>query len=194
MSSPTGPTAVLHLATWLPPDLHAEFSAWCDEHHREQLAVPGFRRARRFEWITSEHDDDPPQFLTMYDLDSLEAIPAATGGLPDFLRGRLRVRRRECEILAALPSPWWPPTSTPLLDVFHLNDDALAVELRAHMSQVPAPAGFTLRIIDSADDTPLVLVDHDDSTTDLIDTITAASGSSRSSWRCCFDEQRPSSS
>ncbi len=194
MSTSADPTAVLHLATWIDPELHEPFSAWCDEHHREQLALPGFRRARRFEWISGEHEDDPPQFLTMYDIDALEVLPSTPGSLPEFLRGRIRVRRRDCVTLAALPTIWWPPSSTPLLDVFHLNNDSLAMELRDHMAGITTPPGFTLRVIDSTDDTPLVLIDHDETTSTLIDTITAASGSSRSTWRCCFDEQRSSPS
>ena len=69
----TTPNAVLYLATWLPAHLHVQFSTWCDDHHRKQLVLPGFRRARRFEWIAGGRDDDPPQYLTMYDLDSLAA-------------------------------------------------------------------------------------------------------------------------
>ena len=62
------------------------------------------------------------------------------------------------------------------------------------MAGITTPPGFTLRVIDSTDDTPLVLIDHNETTSTLIDTITAASGSSRSTWRCCFDEQRSSPS
>jgi len=198
-SAPADPTAVLYLATWLSPDLHAEFSAWCDDHHREQLALPGFQRARRFEWRSSRRDDDPPQYLTMYDLDSLEALHSAeylehmnsSPGLPDFLRGHLRLQRRDCTVIAALPTPWWPPSPSSLLDVFQLNDDALAVGLREEMSHLHASveSGISLRLIDSDNDEPLVLIDHGDDDSKLIDTITAASGSLRSSWRCCFDEQ-----
>jgi hypothetical protein len=198
----TTPNAVLYLATWLPARLHGQFSAWCDDHHREQLVLPGFRRARRFEWVSGGRDDDPPQYLTMYDLDSLAALhieeyvehTKSSGGLPDFLRGHIRVQRRDCNMIAALPDSWWPPTHTPLLNLFQLNDDELAVGLQEHISKFTATSAapipdFTLRIIDSDDDEPIVLVDHDDAATILIDTITAASGSLRSSWRCVFDEQ-----
>ena len=197
----TTPSAVLYLATWLAPELHSQFSLWCDDHHREQLALPGFRRARRFEWVSGGRDDDPPNFLTMYDLDSLETLQSdaylahtkTSGGLPEFLRGNLRLERRDCEVLAALPTLWWPPTRTPLLNLFQLNDDAQAVGLKAHIDQLanatPTPtAEVILRVIDSDDNEPLVLVDHSDDVTTLIDTITAASGSLRSSWRCVFDE------
>jgi hypothetical protein len=182
--------------------LHGQFSTWCDDHHREQLVLPGFRRARRFEWVSGGRDDDPPQYLTMYDLDSLAALHTeayvehtkSSGGLPDFLRGHIRVQRRDCNLIAALPASWWPPTHTPLLNLFQLNDDELAVGLQEHISKFTATSAapipdFTLRIIDSDDDEPIVLVDHDDAATALIDTITAASGSLRSSWRCVFDEQ-----
>lgn len=193
------PSAVLYLATWLPTHLHEQFSTWCDDHHREQLQLPGFLRARRFEWVSSGRDDNPPQYLTMYDLDSLAVLTSeayvehtrSSSGLPDFLRGNLRVERRDCELVAALPSSWWPPARTPLLDLFQLNDDALAVGLKQHIAQlaVPADTSFTVRVIDSDDNEPLVLLDHDDAGTDLINTITAASGSLRSSWRCVFDER-----
>ena len=193
------PTAVLYLATWRPTHLHEQFSTWCDDHHREQLQLPGFLRARRFEWASSGRDDNPPQYLTMYDLDSLAVLTSdayvehtrSSNGLPDFLRGNLRVERRDCELVAALPSSWWPPARTPLLDLFQLNDDALAVGLKQHIAQlaVPADTSFTVRVIDSDDNEPLVLLDHDDAGTDLINTITAASGSLRSSWRCVFDER-----
>ena len=199
--SMTAPNAVLYLATWLPSELHVQFSTWCDEHHREQLALPGFMRARRFEWVSGGREDDPPQYLTMYDLDSLDALHSdayvehtkSSGGLPDFLRGNIRVERRNCGVLAALPSAWWPPASTPLLNLFQLNDDQLAVGLQEHISKLAStPVGsisdFTLRIIDSDDNEPLVLLDHGDAATGMIDTITASSGSLRSSWRCAFDE------
>lgn len=201
-SATTTPSAILYLATWLPARLHVQFSAWCDDHHREQLVLPGFRRARRFEWTAGGRDDDPPQYLTMYDLDSLAALHTeayiehtnSSGGLPDFLRGHIRVQRRDCNVLAALPNSWWPPTQTPLLNLFQLNDDELAVGLQGHISMLTATSAapipdFTLRVIDSDDDEPIVLVDHGDAATVLIDTITAASGSLRSSWQCVFDEQ-----
>ena len=198
-SVPTDPAAVLYLATWLPSHLHDGFSAWCDDHHREQLTLPGFCRARRFERTSSRRDDDPPQYLTMYDLESLDALRSddyldhlrSSPGLPDFLRGHLRLQRRDCTVIASLPSPWWPPSPTSLLDVFQLNDDALAGALREDMSRLRAPIGsdISLRLIDSDDDEPLVLIDHGDDASELIDSITAASGSLRSSWRCCFDEQ-----
>ena len=199
ISAPPLPTAILYLATWLPPRLHADFSAWCDDHHREQLTLPGFHRARRFEWMSSRRDDDPPQYLTMYDLESLDSLRSdeylehtnASPGLPDYLRGELRLQRRDCAVIASLPSPWWPPTRTSLLEVFQLNDDALAIGLREYMSglEPPLESGISVRVIDSDDNEPLVLIDHGDDITGLIDTITGASGSLRSSWRCCFDEQ-----
>lgn len=195
------PAAVLYLATWLPAELHAEFSAWCDDHHREQLSLPGFVRARRFEWVKSFRDDAPPQFLTMYDLNSLDALRtdayrehmATSPGLPDAFRGRLRLERQECTVLAAHPHSWWPPTSTPLLDVFQISDDALAIELGQHITELrsaPTP-GVCLRLIDSAEHEPLVLIDHEPETHHLIDSLTAATGSLRSSWRTCFDESAP---
>lgn len=199
MNSHPNPTAVLYLATWLPPQLHEEFSAWCDDHHREQLSLPGFLRARRFELDTSFRLDDPPQYLTMYDLVSLDALSSndyidhmkSSPGLPDFLRGSLRLERRDCTILAAYPHPWWPPAITSMLDIFELNDDARGHELRMQIDQLPSDGvdGLVLRVIDSDDNEPLVLIDHEPTTHELIDSLTASTGSLRSSWRCCFDEQ-----
>lgn len=199
--APDSPQAVLYLATWLAPDLHADFSAWCDDHHREQLRLPGFLRARRFEWIASYRDDTPPQFLTMYDLVSLDALRtddyrehmANSPGLPPFLRGALRLERRECSLIAAHPASWWPPAVTSLLDVFQLSDDALGQELREHINELPSsgPDGLSLRVIDSDDNEPLVLIDHEPDTHELINALTASTGSLRSSWRTCFDEHSP---
>ena len=196
--SSTSPGAVLYLATWLPEELHDQFSAWCDDHHREQLALPGFRRARRFEWMSGHREDDPPQYLTMYDLDSLETLASEayvkhtrlSPGLPDFLRGNIRVERRNCMVVASLPAIWWPPSPMPLLDLFQLTNDVSANELRDGINHLenPTTPGFTLRVIDSEDNDPLVLVDHGDDATEMIDTLTGASGSLRSTWRCCFDE------
>ena len=196
--SANSPGAVLYLATWLPRELHTQFSAWCDDHHREQLALPGYQRARRFEWVNGRHIDDPPQYLTMYDLDSLEALASDTylehtrssPGLPDFLRGNIRVERRNCVVVASLPALWWPPSPTPLLDLFQLTSEESATELRDGIKHVtdPIAEGFTLRVIDSDNDNPLVLVDHGDTATEMINTLTGASGALHSAWRCCFDE------
>lgn len=192
------PRAVLYLATWLAPELHTDFSTWCDEHHREQLRLPGFLRARRFEWVASYREDNPPMFLTMYDLLSLDALQseeyrshaASSLGLPQFLRGELHLERRDCNVIAAHPSSWWPPTNTSLLDVFQLNDNALALELRDHIAELPSdgPSSLSLRVIDSNDNEPLVLIDHEPEAHELIDALTASTGSLRSSWRTCFDE------
>jgi hypothetical protein len=162
------PRAVLYLATWLAAEHHADFSAWCDDHHREQLQLPGFLRARRFEWVASYREDDPPQFLTMYDLVSLDALRsdeyldhmANSPGLPAFLRGALRLERRDCDVIAAHPASWWPPITTSLLDVFQLSDDALAHDLREHMNQLPTTNRWSslitsLTVMDSSTDSLL---------------------------------------
>jgi hypothetical protein len=176
------PRAVLYLATWLAAEHHADFSAWCDDHHREQLQLPGFLRARRFEWVASYRDDEY--------LDHMANSP----GLPAFLRGALRLERRDCDVIAAHPASWWPPITTSLLDVFQLSDDALAHDLREHMNQLPSdgPRDLSLRVIDSDDNEPLVLIDHEPDSHGLIDRLTASTGSLRSSWRNCFDELAPS--
>ncbi len=110
MTSPT-PTGLLHLRTWLPPELDGRFSAWCDDHHLEQLAVPGFQRVRRFE-LDDSLAEAPPRFLTVYDLDALDVLSGEayaeygrrSTGLPDFLKGHLRAARSEATIVADVPA------------------------------------------------------------------------------------------
>ena len=104
------PTGLLHLRTWLPAELHEPFSAWCDTHHLEQLAVPGFRRVRRFSLVRSAVDD-PPRYLTIYDLDRLEVLDGddyaayrgRSSGLPDFLRPTLRAARSDARLVERVP-------------------------------------------------------------------------------------------
>jgi hypothetical protein len=93
---------LLYLHTWLDPEVDDRFSSWCDTHHQEHLAVPGFRRVRRGKLVTSEATD-PPRFLTVYDLDEVgvlhgddyEAYRRASAGLPDDLAPVLRFARSE---------------------------------------------------------------------------------------------------
>jgi hypothetical protein len=192
----TAPTALLYLETWLDEELHDSFSRWCDDHHRNLLDVPGFRRARRFE-IINRSDDDGPQFLTTYEVDSLDVFTSepylehgrASVGLPEFLRGRLRVARHDCSILDAVPGDWWPPGHTSHLTVFELNDDRIAEALHQQLpTSIDDPDRVIVRVIDSADDTPLVLVDHGEDQLHRIEMIARAAGASRSQWRSVFDE------
>jgi len=107
----TTPTGLLHLRTWLPAELHEPFSEWCDGHHLEQLAVPGFRRVRRFSVVRTVADD-PARYLTIYDLDHLDVLAGAdyaayrerSTGLPEFLQGKLRVARSDAWLVAGVPA------------------------------------------------------------------------------------------
>jgi hypothetical protein len=59
--------ALLHLESELRPGADVdEFSAWCDQHHAEILAVPGFLCARRF--VQLSPDTSARRLLTLYDL------------------------------------------------------------------------------------------------------------------------------
>jgi len=191
------PAAVLYLATWLPSELHSQFSAWCDGHHRDQLSIPGILRARRFEYVDGTLDE-PPQFLTMYEVTSLNLFQspayldhrAAASQLPQFLAGKLRVTRRDCTIDAALPSEWWPPFRTEILDEFYLNNDELDDEFRRQGAT--GVAGLTrdmvLRVLSNSSDDSFVLFDHNEAQSSFIDTIARVTGATRSHWRCVFDE------
>jgi hypothetical protein len=115
---PTAP-GLLHLRTWLEPGLDEGFSDWCDGHHADQLALPGFRRVRRFSLVRSAAPE-PPGYLTVYDLDRLDVLESEAyaahreraTGLPDLLQGRLRAARSDAWVVAAGPSsPDSGPTS-----------------------------------------------------------------------------------
>lgn len=194
------PTALLHLRTWLPDALHEPFSAWCDDHHRDQLRVPGIMRARRYEFIDGTVDD-PPQFLTMYEVESLSVfespayldLRATAAALPEFLSGQLRVIRRDCTIDAAIPANWWPPVHTGVLDEFHLNDDDLVDDLHAVASSTidGLDTDVIIRVLTSGSDSTFALFDHGADESGLIDSIAHVTGATRSTWRCVFDESAP---
>ena len=111
------PSGLLHLRTWLDPELDETFSVWCDGHHGEQLEVPGFRRVRRFSLVATSPDaDEPADYLTVYDLDRLdvlesdayEAYRARGNTVPDELQGRLRAARTDAWLVAAVPAAEGP--------------------------------------------------------------------------------------
>jgi hypothetical protein len=63
------------LAIWndVAPDAEAEFNAWyLDEHLPERLAVPGFRRARRW-----RNADGSPRYSTFYEVDDPAVLASA---------------------------------------------------------------------------------------------------------------------
>ena len=73
------PRGLLHLLSDLDPAMDDVFAAWCDVHHRENLAIPGVLRARRYR----RADDQPGvgRLLTMYDLADVTVLdtPAFVG-------------------------------------------------------------------------------------------------------------------
>jgi len=192
------PRAVIHLRTWIPTELREEFSSWCDDHHRDQLGIEGFVRARRFELVSASFPD-PPDLLTLYEIDDLDVLesPAylahreAARALPDTFAGRLRVMRLDCTIDASLPTKWWPAPRTVELDEFHLNDLDIVEPLRT----IDADAftgldhDMVLRVLVSTSDDAFVLFDHGDDDSAVIDDLVATSGATRSRWRCVFDER-----
>jgi hypothetical protein len=105
------PSGLLHLRTWLPDELDETFSVWCDGHHGEQLEVPGFRRVRRFSLVASAAAE-PPDYLTVYDLDRLDVLEsdayaayrARGNAVPEALQGKLRAARTDAWLVAAAPA------------------------------------------------------------------------------------------
>jgi hypothetical protein len=171
--SPDGPTptGVLHLRTWLPAELHEPFSAWCDTHHLEQLAVPGFRRVRRFSVVRSLVDD-PPRYLTIYDLDHLEVLDGPdyaayrerSRGLPDFLQGRLRAARSDAWLVAGVPAlAGLVPGGAGLAHLFVPAAPDLADWFAEHgLAVVDAAGGTSARLLRSGSGEQIVLVELPD--------------------------------
>lgn len=95
-------SGLLFLRTWLDPATDERFSAWCDGHHAEHLAVDGFRRVRRGKLMAAEAPD-PARVVTVYDLDdtdvlhsdAYEAYRRSSSGLPADLAAELRFARAE---------------------------------------------------------------------------------------------------
>jgi len=105
------PTGLLHLRTWLPAELDETFSVWCDDHHGEQLEVPGFLRVRRLSLVASAATE-PADYLTVYDLERLDVLESpeyaayrARGNtVPDALKGQLRAARTDASLVATAPA------------------------------------------------------------------------------------------
>ena len=187
------PTGLLLLSTWLPDELHDAFSGWCDDHHRDLLTVPGFMRARRFAFVEGSAPGDDAQFLTMYETADLAVLSSDayvehgrnSGGLPEFLRGRLRMARLDCELESATPVDWWSgtafsellmitrPEGTPFRGSGPMATDALPITVRTYR----ASQGPRVRLAESMADAPV----HD--------ATTASEHWSR--WRCVFEESAP---
>jgi hypothetical protein len=192
------PRAVIHLRTWIPSELHEGFSSWCDDHHREQLRIEGFVRARRFELVSASFPD-PPDLLTIYEIDDLAVLdsPAylahreTASALPETFAGRLTVMRRDCTIDASIPTNWWPAPRTAELDEFHLNDLDIIEPLRTidATGLTGLDHDMVLRVLVSTSDDAFVLFDHGADDSEEIEDLVATSGATRSRWRCVFDER-----
>jgi hypothetical protein len=162
------PTGMLHLRTWLPAELHEPFSTWCDTHHLEQLAVPGFRRVRRFSLVRSEVAE-PPRYLTVYDLDRLEVLAsegydayrARSTGLPEFLQGQLRAARTDAWLVASVPGRAGLVPGGPGLAHLFVPDGAdLADWFAQHaVAVLEAIGGTTARLLHSATGEQIVAVE-----------------------------------
>jgi hypothetical protein len=124
--------ALLHLESELGPGAHVdEFSAWCDQHHAEILAVPGFLCARRF--VQLSPDTSATRLLTLYDLVDAAVLDgdayAAHGRnhtpLPDDLAAALTFTRSVWKAL----SPHHRTAAGDAL-VWELSDADAATDLR----------------------------------------------------------------
>jgi hypothetical protein len=165
------PTGMLHLRTWLPAELHDRFSSWCDTHHLEQLAVPGFRRVRRFSLVRSELAE-PPRYLTVYDLDRLDVLEGddydrylrRSTGLPDFLQGRLRAARSDACLVAGVPAiDGLVPGGAGLAHLFVADGPDLTDWFAKHgLAAVNASGGTSARLLRTASGEQIVVVELPD--------------------------------
>ena len=189
----TTPSGLVLLLTWLPSEEHDEFSAWCDDHHREMLTVPGFLRARRFAHMDGDGTD--AQFLTMYEITDISVLTSDayiehgrnSTGLPEFLKGKLRMSRLDCELESAVPEDWWPgsfqhelrmvthPDGEPFSGSGSTGDSALPITVRTYRSSQG----------------PRVLLSEPAGTPEVDDA--TASSQQWSRWRCAFAESAPDS-
>jgi hypothetical protein len=70
MPTATPATGILSVWNDIAPEIEDFYERWyMREHFPERLAVPGFRRGRRYEAIEADH-----QFFTFYDLDTPEVL------------------------------------------------------------------------------------------------------------------------
>jgi hypothetical protein len=70
-SNPTAAAGQLSVWTDVDPAHELDFNRWYDrEHMQERMAIPGFRRARRFRALVS----CPRPYLALYDTDTLEVF------------------------------------------------------------------------------------------------------------------------
>ena len=189
----TTPRGLLLLLTWLPSEAHDEFSAWCDDHHRELLTVPGFLRARRFARIDGDGTD--AQFLTMYETTDSSVLSSDayiehgrnSTGLPEFLKGKLRMSRLDCELESATPEDWWPGSlGHELLMVTHTDGEPFSSS--GSTGDIAFPD--TVRTYRSSQG-PRVLLSEPAGTPEVENATDPSQQWSR--WRCAFAESAPES-
>lgn len=82
---------------------------WSHEHLPERLSIPGFNRARRYQYIDGDAEDER-HYLTLYDVDSLETLTSAaymeklnnpTDGTKKYLPMLSGMERAACTILGS---------------------------------------------------------------------------------------------
>ncbi|TMF92012.1 MAG: hypothetical protein E6I08_00840 [Chloroflexi bacterium] len=78
---PDKPRTMLVVLSDIAPELESDFLRWYDEEHIPQrLAVPGFRRAARFQAGpppvsgSGLEVESPPRHLAVYEMDSVEVL------------------------------------------------------------------------------------------------------------------------
>jgi hypothetical protein len=165
------PSGLLHLRTWLEPGLDEGFSTWCDDHHADQLAIPGFRRVRRFSVVASAVADRP-DYLTIYDLDRLDVLDSEAyaahreraTGLPEFLQGRLRAARSDAWLVAAVPArEGMVPGGSGLAHLFVADGPDLADWFAEQgLTAVDAVGGTSARLLRTADGEQIVAIEIDE--------------------------------
>jgi hypothetical protein len=170
------PSGLLHLRTWLEPDLDQGFSDWCDGHHADQLAIPGFRRVRRYSLVRSDALD-PPDYLTIYDLDRLDVLDSdayaahreRATGLPEFLKGQLRAARTDAWVVASAPAlDAMVPDGAGLAHLFVPDGPELADWFAEHgLAAVDAVGGTTARLLRAATGEQVMVIELDREPDDL---------------------------
>lgn len=191
MSSTTpAPQALIHIRSWLDDGLDDRFAAWCDDHHPELIALPRFQQGRRFVKVRSL-DAEASDYLTVYDLDGLDALDAPeyrdrpAGGLPDFLQGRLRATHVDLTVAARwIRSGAAPVESRPF--VAHLHRDAGHGAPPAELERVAEELGRIPEVTAATayrhpDGQQVILVELDDGDIDLT-TLPALDGPGGAGW------------
>ncbi|MCP4905353.1 MAG: hypothetical protein GY910_10270 [bacterium] len=100
--------ALLQLSSEIDSEIEDAFNRWCDAHLRVDLALPGYRRARRLlrdqNWAGS---GAAMPYLTLYDLEDLSALTSEAHrrhdqSMPEAFEGHLRFERAVFREIACL--------------------------------------------------------------------------------------------